>query len=167
VDAFRSVLIVLPRGPTNDENYSRFIERTRTCSYNPPFCAPRPPPPYENLEVPASPLSCCSRRVELTRSKYTLNAVISANMCCRMELQTHASSAHDNYVTLTFDLLTSGSVVAERLPCTMSINLGVDSSSGFPDVAKRGRFQQVCSDWLQNSQPRQTRSVQMKRGQLR
>ena len=52
VDAFQSVLIVLPRGPSDDENYSRFIERTRTWSYNPPFCAPRPP--FENMKVPAS-----------------------------------------------------------------------------------------------------------------
>jgi len=52
VDAFQSVLIVLPRGPSDDENYSRFIEQTRTCSYTPPFCAPRPP--FENMKVPAS-----------------------------------------------------------------------------------------------------------------
>jgi len=52
VDAFRSVLIVLPRGPTNDEIYSRFIEETRNCSYNPPFCAPKPP--FENMKVPVS-----------------------------------------------------------------------------------------------------------------
>ena len=52
VDSFRSVLIVLPRGPSDDENYSRFIEHTRNCSYNPPFCAPKPP--FEDMKVPAS-----------------------------------------------------------------------------------------------------------------
>jgi len=52
VDAFQSVLIVLPRGPSDNENYSRFIEMTRVCSYNPPFNAPRPP--FENMKVPAS-----------------------------------------------------------------------------------------------------------------
>jgi len=34
-----------------------------------------------------------------------------------------------NRVTLTFDLLTSGTIHANRVPCTKS---GVDSSSGFP-----------------------------------
>jgi len=55
VDAFKSVLIVLPRGPSDNENYSRFIERTRNCSYNWPFCAPRPP--LDNMKVPASDTS--------------------------------------------------------------------------------------------------------------
>ena len=58
VEAFRSVLIVLPRGPTNDDNYARFIERTRTCSYNEPFFAPTPP--FENMKVPASHM--CTHR---------------------------------------------------------------------------------------------------------
>ena len=52
VDAFQSVLIVLPRGPSDNENYSLFIEQTRTCSYNPPFCAPTPP--FKNMKVPVS-----------------------------------------------------------------------------------------------------------------
>jgi len=77
VDAFRSVLIVLPRGPSDDENYSRFIEQTRTCSYSPPFSAPKPPPPFENMKVPASHISII-HFVSLifaiyrpTRTKYT------------------------------------------------------------------------------------------------
>ena len=70
VDAFRFVLIVLPRGPTDDENYSRFIERTRTCSYRRPFCAPKPP--FENMKVPASRPSRRFRLVEHTHQKHTL-----------------------------------------------------------------------------------------------
>jgi len=64
VDAFRSVLIVLPRGPTDDENYAHFIERTRSCSYKPPFCAPLPP--FDNIKVPASYTS------RILRSSYYL-----------------------------------------------------------------------------------------------
>jgi len=38
------------------------------------------------------------------------------NPSCHIDLHTHAGSAFDNRVTLTFDLLTSASMHAERLP---------------------------------------------------
>jgi len=54
-------------------------------------------------------------------------------------MQTLAGSALGNHVTLTFDLLTFGSVHAERLPCTMSTNFVVDSSNRFPFTARTHR----------------------------
>jgi len=53
----------------------------------------------------------------------------------RIDLHAHAGSAFDNHVTLTFDLFTSGSMHAQRLPCTVAYALykfGVGSSSRFP-----------------------------------
>ena len=38
-----------------------------------------------------------------------------------VDMHTHAGSAFDNCVTLTFDLLTSGSMHAERLPLTVCL----------------------------------------------
>jgi len=38
-------------------------------------------------------------------------------------MHTHAGSAFDNHVTLTFDFLTSRSTRAERLPCTVGLCL--------------------------------------------
>jgi len=49
--------------------------------------------------------------------------------------QSHTGSRFDNSVTLTFDFLTSGSMLAERLPCTRPIcvyKFGVKISSRFP-----------------------------------
>jgi len=39
-----------------------------------------------------------------------------------IELHTHAGNAIDNHVTLIFDLFTSGSTYAERLPCTIFLS---------------------------------------------
>ena len=49
-------------------------------------------------------------------------------------MQTHAGSAFDNRVTLTFDLLTSQSMqtAMHRIPT----EFGVDSSSRFPFIAR-------------------------------
>ena len=51
-------------------------------------------------------------------AKYEVPASTSSSlarhMCRHIDMQTHA----DNCVTLTFDLLTSGSIHTERLPCT-------------------------------------------------
>jgi len=63
------------------------------------------------------------------------------NVSSYLDLHTNAGSASDNLVTLTFDLLTPGpgSVLAERLPCTvspMSTKFGVDSSSRFSYKAR-------------------------------
>jgi len=54
-----------------------------------------------------------------------------------IDLHSHAGSTFDKRVTLTFDLLTSGSNQAERLPCTVC--LSVDNSSCFPFKARTHR----------------------------
>jgi len=46
-------------------------------------------------------------------------------------MNTHAGSASDNHVTLTFNLLNSGSMHAEFLPLSMCTKFGVYSSRGF------------------------------------
>ena len=43
------------------------------------------------------------------------------NLSSRIDLQTHASSAFDNCVNLTFGLLPSDSTHAGRLPCTVCL----------------------------------------------
>ena len=43
------------------------------------------------------------------------------NLNSRIDMHTHAGSALDNCVTLTFDLLTSGAVHAERLTRTIYV----------------------------------------------
>ena len=48
------------------------------------------------------------------------------NQGSRIDLQTHTGS-----VTLNFDILTSWPVDVERLPCCLSTNFGVDSTSRF------------------------------------
>jgi len=51
-------------------------------------------------------------------------------MCSRLNMQTHASIAPDNDVTLTFHLLSSESVLTD-CHAFMSPKFGVDSSSLF------------------------------------
>jgi len=53
---------------------------------------------------------------------------------CRRADPTHAGSVTDDRVTLTFDLLTSGSTIACRATAvhSTSTKFGVDSSSRFP-----------------------------------
>jgi len=48
-----------------------------------------------------------------------LTVRLTRNLSSHTDLQTHTGSATDNCVTLTFDLLTSGSMHAKRLPCTV------------------------------------------------
>ena len=57
-----------------------------------------------------------------TRKKQRIT-LLTRNLCSHIDLQTHASSSFDNCVTLTFDLLTSGSMHVERLPCLPSLVL--------------------------------------------
>ena len=53
VEAFRIVLMVMPRAPS-DANYTRFIDETRTYSYEAPFNAPTPPMGLLDMKVPVS-----------------------------------------------------------------------------------------------------------------
>jgi len=61
------------------------------------------------------------------------------NLSSRIDLQTHAGSAFDNPVTLTFDLLTSGLKHAESAPCIVCPTSfgGADSLSVF--LSERGQ----------------------------
>ena len=52
--------------------------------------------------------------------KYT-NGNYSRKMCSRIDLQTHAGNALDNCVTLAFDLLTLGFMLAKHLPYTICL----------------------------------------------
>ena len=54
----------------------------------------------------------------------SLSRVVTRNLGSRIDVQTHATgSTLHNSVTLTFDLLTSGSSRAEVLPCVPSLML--------------------------------------------
>ena len=48
VEAFRSVLVIMPRPPSNPD-YEHFLHKTRNYSMLAPFLAPRPP---DYLDVP-------------------------------------------------------------------------------------------------------------------
>ena len=56
VEAFRSVLVIMPRPPSNPD-YEHFLHKTRNYSMLAPFLAPRPP---DYLDVP--PVSAHWRR---------------------------------------------------------------------------------------------------------
>jgi len=46
---------------------------------------------------------------------------VTGNLCSHIDLHSHNKRAFNNHVIWTFDLLTLGSMHAERLPCTVSL----------------------------------------------
>jgi len=67
-------------------------------------------------------------------------------MCSRIDLQTHASSALDNPVTLTFDLLTSVNACLGPAVDCMSTNFGVDRFSCFRSSVQTDKHTHTVTD---------------------
>jgi len=54
-------------------------------------------------------------------TRYSIYAVARKNPCNTVDVRIHSKSAFDSRMTLTFDLLTSQSMHAERLPYTVCL----------------------------------------------
>jgi len=96
-------------------------------SYHRPPPQPPPPPPWLKLvadslaERKKENVASAAAAAEQSAVSYVFVVYSLENLRSHIDLHTHAGSAFNNRVTLTFDFLTSGSTHSERPRCTVCL----------------------------------------------